>query len=92
MLDRCDAKELEALPRLKEGDLEKASRSYKAKTGEGCVGFHTPVVTKETRGDIVQFFERGRAEWTVAATSMHFDVVLDSEEYHERDRSRSCQR
>ena len=30
----------EALPRLKEGDLEKASRKYKAKTGVGRDGFH----------------------------------------------------
>ena len=31
----------EALPRLKEGDLKKASRLYKAKTGVGCDGFHS---------------------------------------------------
>ena len=30
----------EALPRLKECDLEKVSRLYKAKTGVGCNGFH----------------------------------------------------
>ena len=39
----------EALPRLKEGGLEKA---YKAKTGGGCDGFHPKVpldLTKETR-------------------------------------------
>ena len=29
----------EALPRLKECDLEKASKLYKAKTGLGCDGF-----------------------------------------------------
>ena len=43
----------EALPRLKEGDLEKASRLYKAETGVGCDGFHPTVpldFTKETRG------------------------------------------
>ena len=35
----------EAFPRLKEGDLEKASTStlYKAKTGVGCDGFHPKV-------------------------------------------------
>ena len=46
----------EALPRLKEGDLDKASRVYKAKTG----GFQPKVpldLTKETRGDIVEFLE-----------------------------------
>ena len=30
----------EALPRTKEGDLDKASRLRKAKTGVGCDGFH----------------------------------------------------
>ena len=30
----------EALPRLKEGDMDKASRLYKEKTGVGCDGFH----------------------------------------------------
>ena len=30
----------EALPRLKECDLEKAARLHKAKTGVGCDGFH----------------------------------------------------
>ena len=51
----------EALPRLKEGDLEKASRLYKAKTGVGCDGFHPKVpldLTKETRGEIVKFPEK----------------------------------
>ena len=51
----------EALPRLKEGDLEKASRLYKAKTGVGCEGFHPKVpldLTKETRGEIVEFLEK----------------------------------
>ena len=33
----------DALPRLKEGDLDKASRVYKAKTGVGCDGFHPKV-------------------------------------------------
>ena len=33
----------EALPRLKECDLEKASRLHKAKTGVGCDGFHSTV-------------------------------------------------
>ena len=33
----------EALPRLKEGDLEKAARSYKAKTGVGRDGFRPTV-------------------------------------------------
>ena len=33
----------EAFPRLKEGDLDKASRLCKAKTGVGCDGFHPKV-------------------------------------------------
>ena len=37
----------EALPRLKEGDLEKTSRMYKAKTGVGCDGFLTKVLLEE---------------------------------------------
>ena len=36
-LKKCE----EALPRLKEGDLEKASR--RQKTGVGCDGFHPKV-------------------------------------------------
>ena len=67
LLDRCEAKEKngkpwrneelkeceEAVSRLKEGDLEKASRLYKAKTGVGCNGFHPNVpldLTTETKG------------------------------------------
>ena len=34
----------ETLPRLKEGDLDRASRLYKAKTGEECDGFHLKVL------------------------------------------------
>ena len=57
VLKECE----EALPRLKEGDLEKASRLYKAKTGVGCDGFHPKVpldLTREMRGKIVEFLER----------------------------------
>ena len=48
----------EALPRLKEGDLDKASRLCKERTGVGCDGFHSEVpsnLTKETRVEIVEF-------------------------------------
>ena len=51
----------EALPSLKEGDLDKASRLYKAKTGVGCDGFHPKVplhLTKETRRKVVEFLEK----------------------------------
>ena len=37
----------EALPRLKEGDLYKTSRLYKAKTGVGHDGFHPKVPLDE---------------------------------------------
>ena len=71
----------EALPRLKEGDLEKASRLYKAKTGVGCEGFHPQVLlnlTKETRGENCGVLGEGGAERKMAATSLHHDVLLDS--------------
>ena len=47
----------EAPPRLKECDLEKEPRLYKAKTRVGCDGFHPKVpldLTKETRGELVE--------------------------------------
>ena len=50
-----------ALPRLKEGDLEKASRLSTAKTGVGCDVFHPKVpldLTKETSGEIVEFLDK----------------------------------
>ena len=56
-LRRCE----EALPRLREGDLEKASRMYKAKTRAGCDGLHPKiplVLAKETRLDLAKAFER----------------------------------
>ena len=52
---------VEAPPRLKECDLEKASRMYKAKTGVGCDGFYPKVplvLTKETRGEMVECLEK----------------------------------
>ena len=41
----------EALPRLREGELEKVSRLYKAKTGQGCDGFHPKVPLDVTKHD-----------------------------------------
>ena len=44
----------EDMPRLKEGDPEKAVKTFKAKTGVGCGGFHAKVPldsTRETRGE-----------------------------------------
>ena len=51
----------EPFPRLKECDLDKASRLYRAKIGVGCDGFRPKVpldLTTETRGGIVDFFEK----------------------------------
>ena len=73
----------EALPRLEECDVEKVSRMYKAKTGVGRDGFHPKVpleLTKETRGAILEFLEKVEQSGKMAATSMHSDVLLDSEE------------
>ena len=58
----------EALPMLKEGDFEKASRLYKAKTGVGCDGFHPKVplnLTREKTGEVVDFLEKveQRCKW-----------------------------
>ena len=68
----------EALSSLKEGDLEKASRLYKAKTGVGCDGFHPKVpldLTKETKGEIVFFLrkvEQSGKRPQQASTTMFF--------------------
>ena len=56
-MEECE----EALPGLKEGDLDKASTLYRAKKRVGRDGFHPKVpldLTKETRGDIVKFLEK----------------------------------
>ena len=72
----------EALPRLIECELEKVSRSYKARTG-GCDGFHSKVLfgldkrnEERNRGVLGE----GAAEWKVAAASLYNDVLSDSEE------------
>ena len=68
----------EALPLLKEGALEKASRLYTAKTGVGCDGFHPKVpvdLSKETRGEVVGFLEKVEQSGTwpqQACTTMFF--------------------
>ena len=51
----------------------------------GCDGFHPKVpldLTKETRGN-TGILRESRAEWQMAATSMHNDVLLDPEECYE---------
>ena len=42
-----------------------------------------PNFTKETRGEIVEFLEKAKQSGKLAATSMHYDFLLDSEECHE---------
>ena len=73
---RCE----ESLPRLKEGDLEKASRMYKAKTGVGYDGFHPKVpvdLAKETRGEIVEFLEEPEqsGKWPQQACTTMFVLI-----------------
>ena len=70
----------EALPRLKEGDLDKASRLYKAKTGVGCDGFHPKVpldLKKGTRGGIVEFLENVEqsGKWPPQACTTMFFLI-----------------
>ena len=77
----------EALPRPKECLLEEVSRLFEAKTGVGCDGFHPEVpldLTKETRGEIVEFLEKVEQSGKVAATSMHDDVLLDVSRMRDR--------
>ena len=61
-------------------------RLYKVKTGVESDGFHPKVslvMTKDTRGELVEFVETVEQSGKMAATSMHDDVLLDSEECHE---------
>ena len=72
----------EALPRLREYELEKVSKVYKAKTGVGCCGFHSKVLldlSEETRRTNCGVLGEGGAEWNMAATSLHDDVLLNTE-------------
>ena len=70
----------EALPRVKERHLEEVQRLYKAKTGVGCDGFHPKVpldLTKETRGEIVEFLEKVEqsGKWRQQACTMMFFLL-----------------
>ena len=69
-----------ALPRPKECLLEEVSRLYKAKTGVGCDGFHPKVplvLTKETRGEIVEFLEKVEesGKWRQQACTTMFFLI-----------------
>ena len=73
----CD----EALPVLKEGDLDKASRLYRALTGVGCDGFHpksSSGLDKRDERKSCGILGEGGTELQMAATSLHDDVLLDS--------------
>ena len=75
----------EGLPRLKEKNLEKASRSYKVTTGLGGDQFHSKVLVnlaRETKEECKVRRAR-QAVWEMAATSLH-DDFLDPEQRHER--------
>ena len=65
---------------LKECDLVKASRLYKAKTGVGCEGFHPRVpvdLTKETRVGVVALLEKGEqsGRWPQQACTTMFFLI-----------------
>ena len=90
-LRRCE----EALPRLKEGDLEKTSRTYQTKTGVGSDGFHpkVPDLTKRNERRNCGILGEGGAEWQMAATSLHDDVLLFFlKTLRVRERLRCCRR
>ena len=60
--------------------MEKVSRVYKAKTGVGCDGFHPKVhldLTKETRGEIVEFLEKveQKRKWPQQACTTMFLLI-----------------
>ena len=65
--------------------MEKGSRLYKAKTGVGCDGFHpkSPGFDKRNEWRNRGVLGEGGTKWKVAATNMHDDVVLDTEESNE---------
>ena len=74
------------MPRLKEIDLEKTARNYKANTGVGCDGFHPTVPlgleTNKRRGGGIP--GEGGTVWEMAATSLHNDVLFNPKKCNER--------
>ena len=78
----------EDLPRLQESDLVKAARTYKAKTGAGCDGFHLKVLqdmAKETRVSVVEFLEKVKQSGKWPQHACTTNVLLNPEECCERD-------
>ena len=70
----------EALPRLKECELEKVSRLCKAKTGVGFDGSHPRIpldLTKETRREIVEMLEEVEqcGKWPQQACTTMFFLI-----------------
>ena len=68
----------EALPSLQKCHLEEVSRLYKKrKTEGGCDGFHPLDLTKETRGEIVDFLEKVEqsGKWPQQACTPMFFVI-----------------
>ena len=68
------------MPRLKEGELDKASRLYKEKTEVVCDGFHPKVLldlTKETRGEMFEFLEKVEqsGKWPQQACTTMFFLI-----------------
>ena len=65
-------------------ELEEAYQGKKsAKTGVGCDGFHPKVpldLTRENKKRNSGVIGKGGAEWQMAATSLHNDVLLDTQE------------
>ena len=83
----------EGLPRLKVDRCERAARSYRATTGVGCAGFYPEAplrLPKEILGRNCEVLRGGRPVWEMAATSLHDDVLPDSEERHERTHHGAC--
>ena len=71
------------MPRLKEGDLDKAFGLYKAKTGVRCDGFHPKVpldLTRETRGESVEFLEKVEqsGKWPQQACTTMFFLIPEN--------------
>ena len=75
----------EALPRVKECELKKLSRLYKAKTGVVCDGFHpkVPGFDERNEGRSGGILGIGGTRREMAATCLHNDVLLDPEECSE---------
>ena len=77
----------EALPRLKECELENVSRLYiqgKDRSGMRRLPPKSSPGFDKKRGRNSGVLEEGGTKWKVAATSLHNDVFLDTEECHER--------